>query len=178
MFYVPCWIVVFRRKLVGIGRVRHGLYYLLHCSSDLLPILSSEDKICIVFLQFSLKDKNCNEIHILKAWNKVSNSSSIFISKIRAYFNLRKLLIPYLRQFSCRHSICHICPLAKQMRSIFLISKSYATNLHPYGYIGSLLYSNHNGAKYFVNIVDDHCRLLGHTLRSLKLKHLLLSNVF
>lgn len=117
-----------------IGKEEKGLYISMQNSSQVAAAMSS------VSFNKSLELWHC----------RIGHSS---------YDQL--LCLPFLKHFNKPHSICTICPKAKQHRPSFHSSKS--TTSAPFDLVhvdtwGPYRHPTHNGFRYFLTLVDDNTR--------------------
>ncbi|KZV21171.1 hypothetical protein F511_24735 [Dorcoceras hygrometricum] len=131
-------------KIMGIGKLYNGLYYLAETPQNIQTdrILSSPKLTCTSFA--------CKDIDI-NIWHQRFGHMSI--SRLQH--------LPFITQ-NTLNSPCYICPISKQTRSMFP-AKDHTPAPRPFSLIhmdtwGPYRTPTHNGARYFLTIVDDFSR--------------------
>ncbi|KAI9197977.1 hypothetical protein LWI28_007873 [Acer negundo] len=132
------------RRMIGLGKQRDGLYYLVALATKQAVINSS-----------TLTNRpTCNlTISSTDLWhNRLGHAS---------FSRLHYIAKNYLNFLAESNNACHICPLAKQSRLPF--HPSVISSIKPFEIIhcdiwGRYRHPSLSGAYYFLTIVDDYTR--------------------
>lgn len=160
-------------KIMGIGRLRDGLYYLATPFRPVAPTnhlnVVSNAKVFPVSQQSAI----CN------VFSSLNNNIDLWHKRFGHMSVSRLQCLPFIAQHKLTQH-CPICPLAKQTRAAFpLVDRSTSSHIFQLVHMdiwGPYRHATHEGARYFLTLVDDFSRctwafLMQHksdTLRILK----------
>ena len=150
--FFPYWCILqdlMTRKMIGLGKQRDGLYYLVATAANKSLQATTKSPQCIP----SATAHTIRPLSSTTSWHRrlghLSSSRLGFMAKTLLNFPLTS------------NHICHVCALAKQTRLPFSISS--ISSIKPFELIhcdiwGPYKIPSLSGAKYFLTIVDDFSR--------------------
>lgn len=147
--FYPYWCILqdlVSRKVIGLGKQRKGLYYLMALATD------------------KSESKPNHSSPIQSACHLTVSSASLWHRRLG---HVASRPLEYIAKHSLNTSlnsdnqVCDVCPLAKQHRLLF--GSSSISSVSPFDLIHAEIwgpYKHHtlSGAHYFLTIVDDYSR--------------------